>query len=221
MFDRLVCMNGGNPREDLIDHKNPEKAMALEQSPEWEALNINHLEGRTAAFFCYTDEGGNEMGEDGRPRLLRHKHYFDPADEPFENPRDAYRPLVWQCRFSGIEVPDQLWAAAPTGLGQPYSRNQAEDMIREEEIVRAFDVWTDRFAAFVATKGKVEPGLYRAYGYEAPGHRWPDLKLKWREMQMSLGFPPAGSSPAKQQTLGLNKDATLAPKKGEGEKLRE
>ncbi len=22
-FDRLVCMNGGNPREDLIEHKNP------------------------------------------------------------------------------------------------------------------------------------------------------------------------------------------------------
>lgn len=29
MFDRLVCMNGGNPDETLIDHKDPEKAMAL------------------------------------------------------------------------------------------------------------------------------------------------------------------------------------------------
>jgi hypothetical protein len=38
--------------------------------------------------------------------------------------------------------------------------------------------------------------------------------LKCREMQMGLGFPPAGLSPAKQQTLGLNKDVTLAPKKG-------
>lgn len=36
MFDRLVCMNGGNPREDLIEHKNPELAMKLEHSPEWE-----------------------------------------------------------------------------------------------------------------------------------------------------------------------------------------
>ncbi|HVE51346.1 MAG TPA: hypothetical protein VNG69_17215 [Casimicrobiaceae bacterium] len=24
MFDRLVCASGGNPREDLIEHKNPE-----------------------------------------------------------------------------------------------------------------------------------------------------------------------------------------------------
>ena len=39
MFDRLVCMNGGNPREDLIEHKNPEMAMKLEHSPEWEELS--------------------------------------------------------------------------------------------------------------------------------------------------------------------------------------
>lgn len=35
MFDRLVCLNGGNPREDLIAHKDPEKAMALEHSAAW------------------------------------------------------------------------------------------------------------------------------------------------------------------------------------------
>ena len=57
MFDRLVCMNGGNSREDLIKHKNPELAMKLEHSREWETLSVNHLEGRTAGFFCYGDGG--------------------------------------------------------------------------------------------------------------------------------------------------------------------
>src|SRR5918994_1349493 len=38
MFDRLVCMNGGNPREDLIDHKDPEKAMKLEHTEEWKGM---------------------------------------------------------------------------------------------------------------------------------------------------------------------------------------
>ena len=52
MFDRLVCMNGGNPREDLIRHKNPELAMKLEHAPEWSRLSLNHLEGRTAAFLA-------------------------------------------------------------------------------------------------------------------------------------------------------------------------
>src|SRR5918996_726266 len=75
MFDRLVCMNGGNPREDLIDHKDPEKAVALEHSPRWAELSHNHLAGRTAAFFCYGDAGANELGPDGRPRLLQHKSY--------------------------------------------------------------------------------------------------------------------------------------------------
>lgn len=36
-----------------------------------------------------------------------------------------------------------------------------------------------------------------------------------------VGKPSKGSSPEIQQELGLNKDATFHPKKGEGEKLRD
>lgn len=221
MFDRLVCMNGGNPREDFIDHKDPEKAMVLEKSPEWPALSVNHLEGRTAGFFCYGDEGADEMTPDGYPTKLRHLRYFDPADEPFADERDAYRPLVWQCRFSGIEVPDDLWAYCTTGKGKPYADDQAEDMVHDDPFMAAFDRWTDAFAAFVTAKGKVEPGRWRAYGYEAPGHRWADAKLKWRAVRIGLGMPPAESSPAEQQQLGLNQDATLRVNASEGQKLRD
>jgi hypothetical protein len=35
---------------------------------------------------------------------------------------------------------------------------------------------------------------------------------------MRLGIPPAGSSPAEQQRLGLNRDATLRPRKSEAER---
>jgi hypothetical protein len=38
---------------------------------------------------------------------------------------------------------------------------------------------------------------------------------------MRFGSPRTLSSPAKQQRLGLNRDVTKDPKKGEGEKLRE
>lgn len=214
LFDRLVCANGGNPDEATIDHKNPEKAMALEHAPEWAELSQNHLEGRTAAFFCYEDEGGDEIGSDGRPEKLRHKAWFDPADEPFKSTRDAYRPLVWQCRYSGVEVPDDLWAASRTGVGLPYSDNQAEDMIGEAEIMGDFDAWTDRFADFVGAKGKVSPSRWRAFGYEAPGHKLADARLAWRDIRMRLGHPEAGS-PALQQEEGLNRDATLRPKVSE------
>jgi multimeric flavodoxin WrbA len=221
MFDRLVCMNGGNPREDLIEHKNAELAMKLEHSPEWEKLSQNHLEGRTAGFFCYGDGGGDELDESGRPKILKYKHYFNPEEEPFENNRDSYAPLVWQCRYGGVEVPDHLWTYLEFGQGKKYSDNQAEHMATETDVFADFDRWVKAFAEFVAKKGKVEPGEYRAYGYEAPGHFWKDLKLQWREKRIALGFPPKGSSPAKQKELGINIDETLTPGESEGEKLRE
>jgi hypothetical protein len=219
MFDRLVCMSGGNPREDLIDHKDPEKAMQLEGSPEWAELSANHLEGRMAAFFCYGDGGGDELDSSGRPKILRHPAWFDPAGEPFEKMRDAYAPLVWQCRYSGIEVPDELWCYAESGRGRRYADNQAEDMIGEEPAMAAFDEWTARFAEHARSRGNVEPGRYRAYGYEPPGHLWEDAKLKWRELRIGAGFPPEGSSPAEQQALHLTDDKRFS-KKSEGERLR-
>lgn len=215
MFDRLVCMNGGNPKEDLIEHKNPELAMRLEHSEEWETLSQNHLEGRTAAFFCHGDGGGDEIDETGRPKKLRHKAYFDPEKEPFENEREAYAPIVWQCRYSGIEVPDQLWRYELIGSDKKYSENQSEDMVQDAHSMQAFDDWVEAFVSFVAKKGKVPPGKYRAYGYVPPKHTWSEIKLGWRDARMRLGIPPKGSSPEKQQKLGLNKDATLFPGKSE------
>ena len=221
MFDRLVCMNGGNPREDLIGHKDPALAIELERSKEWKELSQNHLEGRSAAFFCYGDRGGDELTASGRPKILRHRSWFDPKGEPFEDMRQTYAPLVWQCRYSGIEVPDRLWRYAESGVGKPYSENQAEHMEGEPEFLDAFDAWTDAFEAHVAKKGKVPPGRYRAYGYEPPSHVWADLETKWRGLRAILGAPIPGTSPAIQQERDLNRDATIHYKKGEGEKLRE
>ncbi len=93
--------------------------------------------------------------------------------------------------------------------------------MRDDNVYAPFDAWTAAFAQFVNAKGKVPPGRFRAYGYEAPGHRWADLKLYWRSFQMARGTGPEGSSPAEQEERGLNDDATISIKKTEGEKLRE
>ncbi|MGB8190738.1 MAG: NAD(P)H-dependent oxidoreductase [Chitinophagaceae bacterium] len=221
MFDRLVCMNGGNPDEKTIDHKNPEKAMALEHTDQWKTLSQNHLEGRTAGFFCYGDEGGDELDSAGRPKVLVHKQYFDPEKEPFENERDAYAPLVWQCRYGGVEVPDHLWKHCTAGKNKKYSDNQAEDMISEIDFMNAFNGWVKGFESFVRTKGQVPPNKYRAYGYKPPKHAWANVKDGIRYFKMMVGKPPKGSSPDIQQQLDLNDDATWQTKKGEGEKLRD
>ncbi len=161
LFDRLVCMNGGNPRPDLIEKKSTLLAQALERSPQWAELTRNHLEGRTAAFFCYGDQGGADLNGEGRPKILRHKAWFDPAEEPFEHERNAYQGLVWQCRYSGIEVPDALWRHADIGLGKLYADDQAKDLPNEPAALAAFDVWTDAFIAHVEAKGHV-PGTKEA-----------------------------------------------------------
>lgn len=219
-FDRLVCMNGGNPDESLIDHKNPEKAMKLEHEERWSELSVNHLEGRTAAFFCYGDGGGDELDSAGRPEILKHKSYFEPTAEPFAEMRHAYAPLVWQCRYGGIEVPDTLWRYQEFGRDEKYSDNQAEQMIEKTNVMSSFDEWTDQFAEFVSAKGKVEPGLHRAFGYEAPGHKTADLKLFWRSLRMQSGQMPLDTSPGAQDEKNLNRDRTLFWGTSEGEKLR-
>jgi hypothetical protein len=87
--------------------------------------------------------------------------------------------------------------------------------------VAGFDQWADAVVAFIRSKGKVEPGKWRAYGFQCPGHLWKDAKLLWRDVRMRLGVPPAGSSPAEQQKLGLNDDTGLQAPKSEGKKLRQ
>ncbi|HWD29442.1 MAG TPA: NAD(P)H-dependent oxidoreductase [Rhizomicrobium sp.] len=157
MFDRLVCMSGGNPRPDLIDKKDTLKAQALERSALWRELSKNHLEGRTAAFFCYGDEGGPDIGADGRPKLIReaHKPWFDPEQEPFKGEKAhlSYQSLVWQCRYSGIEVPDALWSCATIGNGELYADDQASDLPKAQEALARFDDWVAAFALHVEAKG--------------------------------------------------------------------
>lgn len=221
MFDRLVCMNGGNPDENTIAHKDPEKAMAFEHTEEFEQLSVNHLEGRTAGFFCYGDKGGDEIDKSGRPKILKHKEYFDPEKEPYDNERNAYAPLVWQCRYGGIEVPDNLWKNEITGKDKKYSENQAEDAIEETEFMEGFTEWVNNFENFVAKKGKVQPGKHRAYGYKPPFSPIKELKTGIRSWKLRFGIAPKNSSAEKQQELDLNKDTTLHPGKSEGEKLRE
>ena len=94
-------------------------------------------------------------------------------------------------------------------------------MIQESTFMRTFDEWTIAFTKFVRQKGKVTPGRYRAYGFEPPSHYLANISDGIRYVRMMAGYPPAGSSPARQQELGLNKDVTWHPKKSEGDKLRE
>ena len=175
MFDRLVCMNGGNPREDAIDHKDPEKAMALEHTAEWQALEREPPRGAHGRLLLLRrrrrrrDRGRRTAGK------LRHKHWFDPEDEPFANCATPTR------RWSGS-------AATAASRSRTRSGRTARRAGTSSTATTRPRTWCSEAGVHGApsthgrrasprtwrAKGKVEPGEYRAYGHEAPGHRWAD-----------------------------------------------
>ena len=220
MFDRLVCMNGGNPREET-DRAQGSRARheARAHPPNGKAQPKSPGRPHRRVSFVMATAGGDELDDAGRPKLRRTRTTSIPK-EPFETIATAYAPLVWQCRYGGIEVPDVLWRYVGSD-DEKYSDNQAEDLLRHGEVFRDLDDWTDYFTDVLRAKGKIAPGRYRAFGYKAPGHFLRDTQLAWRDVRMRVGHPREGSSPDEQQTLGLNQDATRKPSKGEGEKLRE
>ena len=124
MFDRLVCMNGGNPREDLIGHKDPALAIELERAPAWTTLSQNHLEGRSAAFFCYGDGGGDELDESGRPKILQHDEWFDPEQEPFDDMRDTYARSSGSAATAGSRCRMRYGATWSSAAGRNTARTR-------------------------------------------------------------------------------------------------
>jgi len=56
--------------------------LQLERSEQWKERSQNHLEGRTAAFFCHGDAGGEELDPTVRPKILRHRDYLDSREDP-------------------------------------------------------------------------------------------------------------------------------------------
>ena len=161
MFDRLVCANGGNPDEKLINHKDAKLAAALQKSKKWKELSKNHLEGRTIAFFIYGDYGADEIAKDGRPKILEHKEYFNPKEEvKYSTPKFAYTPIIWQCRYSGIEAPEHLIKEVIFGSGKAPSDNQIKELKENEKVLKDFDSWIREVRKFADKKGKVKMGKY-------------------------------------------------------------
>lgn len=160
------------------------------------------------------------MDENNIPKILEHKNYFEGITEPFKDMRQAYAPLVWQCRYGGIEVPEQLWEYALSGRGKKYSANQSEDVIDDKEYMGKFANWVKNFEMFVAVKGKVQPGKYRAYACKQPLHFLSEIKNGLRALKLRFGKAPENSSAQKQMDLNLNRNTTFNPKKTEGKKLR-
>lgn len=141
MFDRLVCCNLTITKDQALqifgkgNIKNSEMTGRAELSGKYKHLLKNHLEGKWAAFFVHGDDGANDYGGGG-PNI---------GDRGWDV-KNCVLPLVYQCRFSGINCPDELVEAIYVNKGIPYH----EANLRENgELYVAIDGLMERMVNFM------------------------------------------------------------------------
>lgn len=115
MFDRLVCANQTITKEQAIDIfgkeniKNSDLTGRAELSGEYKHLLKNHLEGKWAAFYAHGDDGANDYNGN-QPS----------TGDNMWDVKNSVMPLVYQCRYSGLNAPDDLVEAFYINKGIDY-----------------------------------------------------------------------------------------------------
>ena len=131
MFDRLVCANltltvDEAKRLTNNDIKNSKKNVELEQSGKYKSLLKNHLEGKVGAFFIHGNNGADDYNGKRKPlSMVDVEHKISPVE--------AIMPIVNQCRYSGIFVPENLIVGLNFASDEPYSASN--DMIKKEKTI--------------------------------------------------------------------------------------
>ena len=133
MFDRLVCANQTITQEQAVqifgsgNAKKAELTGKAEIYGQYKHLLKNHLEGKWAAFFVHGDNGADDY--DNNPP--------DIGDRVWDV-KNSVMPLVYQCRYSGINCPDDLVEAFYINQGKPYYQANL-DMPTESEFFIKMD----------------------------------------------------------------------------------
>lgn len=133
MFDRLVCANLTITQDEAKkifgkdNIKNSEITGNAELSREYHHLLRNHLKGKYAAFYVHGDDGANDY--DGKPPHTGDKMW---------DVRNSVMPLVYQCRYSEINCPDDLVEAFYINQGKSYYQANL-DMPEEFEFFTRMD----------------------------------------------------------------------------------
>lgn len=129
-FDRMVCINMTMKAEKAIEMnlgKDPQKTRVLEKSGEHKDLLSNHFEGKVAAFISQGDDGANDYKEFGGDKPLPDSFSYKVGSyDQINDPREALMPIVWQCRYSGIFVPDHLVVGIHWNKGIDYASANEE-----------------------------------------------------------------------------------------------
>jgi multimeric flavodoxin WrbA len=140
-FDRLVCASlsiTSEQAKSLLDGdiKNASKTRAMEKSGKYQTLLRNHLEGKVAGFFAHGNEGGSDYKEFAKNKKIL-LPVIPASLEEYEDKHgkeDVSRlldPLVRQCVYSGINVPDDCVKVVTYGFGISYG--EVNDLFEKED----------------------------------------------------------------------------------------
>lgn len=154
-FDRLVCASltmTVDDAKDMLgeDIKNSKKTRGLEKTERNVSLLKNHLEGKYAGFFGHGNDGGSDYRE-----FAKDKNNFLPVlpdslvefnkTNPKEDVSRLLDPLVRQCVYSGINVPDNCVNCVVFGYGISYS--EVNDLMKKTE--KLFNLSIETFKNFL------------------------------------------------------------------------
>lgn len=133
LFDRLVCCNLTLTRADAKelygkDVKDSKKTIAAEKSGQYRNLLKNHYEGKVGAFFIHGDDGADDYSNRRFPLSM-----VDYKDSHYIDPKQAIMPIVNQCRYSGIFVPESCIEGIVFGYKEKYSQNNID--VRKSNLV--------------------------------------------------------------------------------------
>lgn len=141
-FDRLVCASLTITADEALeifgedDIKNPKKTREAERSGKYNGMLKNHLEGKVAGFFAHGNEGGSDYREfaKNKTKMLPVMPQSMVEYEDSHGDEDVSKlldPLVRQCVYSGIRVPDDCVRVVTYGFGISYG--EVNDLFEREE----------------------------------------------------------------------------------------
>lgn len=138
-FDRLVCANLTATNDEIVDifgKDSLKKSSILGpafSSGDYNKLLKNHLEGKIGSFFIHGDNGANDYSNIDYPKT------FDPKNDDIDI-NDIVKPFVYQCRYSGIDVPNDLIKSIYVNENVDYYQsNMNKNEILNKEIKELFD----------------------------------------------------------------------------------
>lgn len=132
-FDRLVCASLTITSKQAVEIlgsdniKNTVKTKKFSQTEEFKKLAKNHLEGKVAAFYIHGDDGADDYKDIDVPESMLKYNIGR-----FNEPKNAIMPIVWQCRYMGIDSPEELIESFY--MNENISYSQANDKLKEGKL---------------------------------------------------------------------------------------